>query len=185
MKIYTKKGDRGNTKLLGGTAVSKAHIKVDAYGEVDELNAHLAHLKDELRCIYFNEIYTIMLHRINVQLFDLGSLLAVDNKKYRGKLSKITEDDIEVLEDGIDDMEEGLDSLKNFILPGGHPLVSLCHICRTVCRRAERKVVLLSEQEDLDSIYIKYLNRLSDYLFTLARFIAAELDVEEEKWLSE
>ncbi|GAA5220511.1 cob(I)yrinic acid a,c-diamide adenosyltransferase [Membranihabitans marinus] len=184
MKIYTKKGDRGNTKLLGGTPVSKAHIKVDAYGEVDELNAHLAHLKDELRSIYFNEIYTTMLHRINVQLFDLGSLLAVDNSKYKGKLNQIKDDDIEELEEGIDDMEEGLDSLKNFILPGGHPLISLCHICRTVCRRAERKVVLLSEQENLNSIYIKYLNRLSDYLFTLARFIAVELDVEEEKWMS-
>lgn len=182
MKVYTKKGDKGLTKLLGGTKISKAHVKVEAYGQVDELNAYIGHLKDQLRSVYFNETYTRLLHEINRELFDLGSLLSVDAKKYKGNLPSLKSSSIKQLEEAIDEMDDELEPLQNFILPGGHPLISMSHICRTVCRRAERSVVLLSQTEPTDELYIQYLNRLSDFLFILARYIAYELDVEEEHW---
>ncbi|WP_236975688.1 cob(I)yrinic acid a,c-diamide adenosyltransferase [Membranihabitans maritimus] len=185
MKIYTKRGDTGRTKLLGGTSVSKSNIKVDAYGNVDELNAFIGHLKDQLKAEYFEEKYTAHLHAINIELFNLGSILAADANKYKGSLPELKEISIELLEELIDEMDRELEPLKNFILPGGHPVISMCHICRTVCRRAERKVVELGEVESINPLYIQYLNRMSDFLFTLSRYIAYKWDIPEEKWTGE
>lgn len=182
MKIYTKTGDEGKTSLLGGSRVSKSHIRVEAYGTVDELNAFIAHLKDKLRIERFDESVTETLHRVNKELFDIGSLLALEHDKYKGKMASFDPESIAKLESQIDRMDEVLPSLRAFILPGGHPLVSLSHVCRTVCRRAERVMVLLHEKYPIEPQYIVYINRLSDYLFTLARYIAHGYNVEEDKW---
>ncbi len=182
MKIYTKSGDEGLTSLLGGTRVSKSHIRVEAYGTVDELNAHLAHLKDQLTFERFDENIITLLHDINKWLFDIGSLLALEHDNYKGKIAAFNPQSITQLELQIDQMTEVLPPLRAFILPGGHPQVSFCHICRTVCRRAERKIVALHEQSRIDTTYIIFMNRLSDYLFTLARYIAWTYNVEEDKW---
>ena len=182
MKIYTKTGDAGKTSLLGGTRVSKSHIRVEAYGTVDELNAHLAHLKDKLNIEGFEEPIAEKLHKINILLFDIGSLLALENDKYKGKIATFDPDSSIFLEEQIDQMEKVLPPLRAFILPGGHPLVSFCHICRTVCRRAERSMVALHEQYPIDVAHIVFMNRLSACLFTLARYIAWRYNIEEDKW---
>lgn len=182
MKIYTKTGDKGQTSLLGGTRVSKADIRVEAYGTVDELNAFIANLKDLLNIDRMDEQVVSCLHKINKELFDIGSLLALESEEYKGKMAQFDPESIVVLEQQIDWMDDKLEKLRDFILPGGHPLVSSCHICRTVCRRAERRVVALAEEVAVNEDYITYLNRLSDYLFTLARYIALEYDVEEDRW---
>jgi len=180
MKIYTKTGDKGLTSLLGGSRVSKSNIRIDAYGTIDELNAHLGLLKDYDIASGLKEI----IFRIQHDLFDIGGYLAceVDPRKYN--LHLIEESDIHRLEIEIDQMEKELELLKNFILPGGHLAVSQCHIARCVCRRAERKVTYLSEQQKIPDIIVRYLNRLSDYLFVLSRKIAKDFGVEEEIWTS-
>lgn len=182
MKIYTKTGDEGKTSLLGGSRVSKSHIRVEAYGTVDELNSFVAHLKDKLKIERFDETVTETLHRVNKDLFDIGSLLALEHDKYKGKMASFDPESIAMLETQIDRMDEVLPKLRAFILPGGHPLVSMCHICRTVCRRAERVMVLLHEKYPIEPQYIVYINRLSDFLFTLARYIARACNVDEDKW---
>lgn len=182
MKIYTRQGDQGQTSLLDGSRVSKSHIRVEAYGTIDELNAHVAHLKDVLNIDDMDESVIECLHRVSRDLFDIGSLLAVDNEDYHGKLAKFDPEAILILEKEIDRMDEALEPLRDFILPGGHPLISQCHICRTVCRRAERRVVTLAEKAFVEDDHLVFLNRLSDYLFTLARYIAFEYGVEEDKW---
>jgi len=184
MKIYTKTGDKGHTSLLGGSRVSKSHIRVEAYGTIDELNTFIAHLKDKLNIDGIDETVVECLHRINKDLFDIGSLLAVETDSYKGKMAQFDPESIQMLEHQIDEMNASLEKLKDFILPGGHPLISFCHICRTVCRRAERRTVDLAEKVGVEEDHIVYLNRLSDYLFTLARYIAHEYDVEEDKWHS-
>ncbi|MEX2594433.1 MAG: cob(I)yrinic acid a,c-diamide adenosyltransferase [Anditalea sp.] len=178
MKIYTKTGDAGTTALLGGIRVSKAHLRIDAYGTVDELNAYIGLLRDQetnhKRAFFLKEIQEI--------LFTLGASLAASPGKDKVKKPTIHSGDVVALEKEIDAMEDNLAPLTKFILPGGHQVVSFCHLARTVCRRSERCVITLHEQEQVEEIIIKYLNRLSDYLFVLGRLVAKELDVEEVTW---
>lgn len=180
MKIYTKTGDKGTTSLFGGTRVPKHHLKVETYGTVDELNAQLGLLKDVIE----NEKHQDFLLAIQHQLFVIGSLLATEaDKKDKLKIQSIQIQDIERIEKEIDGLNESLPAMTHFILPGGHPTVSYCHIARCVCRRAERMVTQLNESEVVDEIIIQFLNRLSDYLFVLSRKLAQELQVEEIKWM--
>jgi cob(I)alamin adenosyltransferase len=176
LKIYTKTGDEGLTSLVYGKRVSKADLKIEAYGTIDELNANLGLLIDQP----VNEKRGDFLSNIQNILFSIGSNLASEKKE--NTLPKISEIDIKDLEKAIDEMTSQLPELKHFILPAGHESISICHIVRTVSRRAERTVVRLNEIEELDVLIIVYLNRLSDYLFTLARKICQELGVEEVKW---
>jgi cob(I)alamin adenosyltransferase len=178
-KIYTKTGDLGETGLFGGRRLSKSHLRIEAYGTVDELNSHLGLIRD----LQEQEAVREFLHRIQSQLFSIGSILASDPEKEL-PVPELTEADIEAIEREMDRMDEALPALKNFILPGGHPAVSYCHIARCVCRRAERLVVALAGSERVPAIVIKYLNRLSDYLFILARWTAKELGVDEVIWRS-
>lgn len=179
MKVYTKTGDKGTTALFGGTRVSKAHDRINAYGTVDELNSHIGLLRDQ-PC---NEERHDVLVEIQDRLFTLGSILATEPGNTKVKLPQLEEKDITFLEEEIDNMEQALEPMKNFILPGGHQSVSFCHIARCVCRRAERLVILLSEQAEVDTLIIKYLNRLSDYLFVLSRKMTAELKAPETPWI--
>lgn len=178
MKIYTKTGDKGKTSLLGGARVSKAHERIEAYGTVDELNAHMGLLRDQ----EVNAKRSVFVKNIQDVLFALGSNLAADPAKEKTIAPVLKEEDITVLEQEIDRMNESLPEMRNFILPGGHPSVSFCHIARCVCRRAERLVIGLSEKEAVPEMVIKYLNRLSDYLFVLSRKMARELQAEEVLW---
>ncbi len=178
MKIYTKKGDDGKTSLIGGTRVSKSSIRIDAYGTVDELNSYIGWVRD----LCHRDEQKATLIEIQDRLFTVGSLLAADPLKSRMELPAIKEEDISYLETIIDNMNSELPEMKSFILPGGHPAVSCCHVARCVCRRAERAVVLLSENDTVDSIIIKYLNRLSDFLFVLARILAVDFNAPETPW---
>lgn len=178
MKIYTKTGDGGDTSLLGGKRVPKSHIRIDAYGTVDELNAFLGLLKDQ----EVNSARHALLKQIQDRLFTVGATLATGSGVVRVKKPDILDEDILMLEREIDTMDESLPALKNFILPGGHASVSVAHLARTVCRRAERCVVLLHEGEHIEDKIIQYLNRLSDFLFVLGRKMAQELNIEETTW---
>lgn len=179
-KIYTKTGDKGNTSLIGGTKVPKSHIRIESYGTIDELNSHLGFLIDQIELTHLKEF----LKDIQDRLFTIGSSLACDpDKEPLMKLPDLKEEDIGILEKSIDEMNEELPVMKNFILPGGHPVISTAHIVRCVCRRAERICVNMQEQEMfIDPLVIKYLNRLSDYLFVLARYIGFILQVPEIAW---
>lgn len=178
MKIYTKTGDSGTTALLGGKRVSKGNLRIEAYGTVDELNSYIGLLRDQ----EINGTRAAILKEIQEVLFIIGASLATSPGKDKVKKPDLREDDIEALELEIDRMEEQLDPLTKFILPGGHQVVSFCHLARTVCRRAERCVVTLYEEEEVKESIIRYLNRLSDYLFVLGRLIAKELNVKEVTW---
>jgi cob(I)alamin adenosyltransferase len=178
MKIYTKTGDTGTTGLLGGKRVSKADLRIDAYGTVDELNAHIGLLKDQ----EINRKRTVFLKSVQDLLFVIGASLATSPGKDKVKKPDIYNEDVAVLEREIDQMESQLQPLTRFILPGGHQVVSFCHLARTVCRRAERCVIGLHEQEKIEEVIIQYLNRLSDYLFVLGRLVAKELNVDEVAW---
>lgn len=178
MKIYTKTGDQGTTALFGGKRVSKANLRIDAYGTVDELNAHVGLLRDQPVNLKRKEILT----EIQDRLFTIGSLLATEPGNTKVKVPALNEGDVEFLEKQIDAMDSMLPPMKSFVLPGGHPSVSFGHIARTVCRRCERLVIALNEQEKVDTLVIKYLNRLSDYLFELCRMMAQELNAEETPW---
>ncbi len=178
-KIYTKKGDKGQTSLFGGKKLSKHHLRIESYGTVDELNAYIGLVRDNVQ----EENLRTSLKNIQDTLFTLGGILACTPGKKPDALV-LEESDITLLEEGIDQMEEGLPDLKNFILTGGHTLVSYCHLARVVCRRAERRVVGLAQEEDVEDIIITYLNRLSDYLFVLARKIGKDLGVDEVEWKS-
>lgn len=182
MKIYTRTGDRGQTSLFGGTRVAKHHIRIEVFGTIDELNAHLG----LLRSMDILPLYQEMLVQIQQDLFRIGSELALEpekailkNGKERLRISKIRARQVETLEQWIDQMTLELPPLKNFIIPGGHPAVAECHIARTVCRRAERKATLLYEQTPFNDSLLQYLNRLSDLLFTLARIVSRTHQVEE------
>jgi cob(I)alamin adenosyltransferase len=188
MKIYTKTGDKGTTSLFGGTRVPKHHIRINSYGTVDELNSWLGLLRDQ----EMNENSRKMLISTQDKLFTVGAILATDPEKARLKSGKerlniprITYSDVEQLENEIDNMNESLPPMTHFILPGGHTTVSYCHIARTICRRAERMVTLLHENEPVDYIILTYLNRLSDYLFILARKLSFDLKADEIKWIPE
>lgn len=179
-KIYTKTGDLGQTSLIGGTKVAKSHIRIESYGTIDELNSYIGLVSDQIE---FTEI-NVTLKEIQDRLFTIGSSLATDPEKdSKMKLPDLKEEDILYLEQQIDRMNEALPVMKNFILPGGHVAVSTSHIARCICRRAERLCVNLKEHEEfIDPVVIKYLNRLSDYLFVLARYIGHLLQVEEIPW---
>lgn len=178
-KIYTKTGDKGETSLIGGTRVPKYHQRVEAYGTLDELNSYIGLIRD---LINQPELSTELLS-IETNLFIIESELATDpNVLILKTLPKITEEQIKVLEDAIDRINAILRPLQNFILPGGHPVSSHCHIARCICRRAERIIIQLATVEEVDSLALKYINRLSDYLFMLARLILHQNGISEIKW---
>lgn len=180
-KIYTKTGDKGTTGLYGGARIPKYHIRIESYGTVDELNAHLGLLRDQLTDTDDQQ----MIETIQNRLFTIGSNLASDPAK-KMTTPDLTEDDISLLEKGIDNIDAVVPPLKNFILPGGHVAVSQTHVCRCVCRRAERLVVALTETEPdtVPAILVIYLNRLSDYLFMLGRKVSFDLGVPETAWIA-
>ncbi len=180
MKIYTKKGDTGTTQLIGGTRVPKHHIRIEAYGTVDELNSNIGMLADLMNEL---KLEKDLLRIIQDRLFTLGSLLAADPEKNNMKLPTIKLADVELLENAIDAMDSQLPAMTHFILPGGNIAVSQAHITRCVCRRAERMITHLNEIAEVDGLIIQYLNRLSDYLFTLSRFISKQFNAEEIKWI--
>jgi cob(I)alamin adenosyltransferase len=179
-KIYTKTGDKGTTSLIGGTKVPKSHSRIEAYGSVDELNSYIGLCRDLITDKHLKDI----LREIQDRLFTIGSSLACDPiREPKLRLPDLKEEDIILLENEIDAMNEKLPPMKSFILPGGHVTVSQIHIARCVCRRAERCTVRLEfEKSESENIIIKYLNRLSDYLFILARFVANHLKAEEIPW---
>lgn len=186
MKVYTKTGDTGTTALFGGTRVPKHHIRIESYGTVDELNSHIGLIRDQ----DVNPIYKNVLVEVQDRLFTVGAILATPPEKETLKSGEkrlqnlgIIETDIEFLENQIDTMEESLPPMTHFVLPGGHTTVSYCHIARCVCRRAERLAVHLNDIEPTNEMVIKYLNRLSDYLFVLARKLSHDLNAEEVKWI--
>jgi cob(I)alamin adenosyltransferase len=180
LKIYTKTGDEGKTSLIGGTKVPKSHLRIEAYGTVDELNSHIGLVSD----LITDDPSKIILKEIQDRLFTIGSSLACDpDKEPLTKMPDLKEADVVLLESEIDGMNEVLTPMKYFILPGGHVTVSSIHIARCVCRRAERLCVNMREHEVfVDPLVIKYLNRLSDYLFVLARYIGHLLKIEEVAW---
>lgn len=178
MKIYTKKGDDGTTSLLGGARLPKNHLRIESYGTVDELNSYIGLLRDQAINIHHKDI----LIEIQDRLFTIGSHLAMEPGKSNIKLPEISESDVSLLEKEIDNMDEKLPPMKSFVLPGGHTTVSYSHICRCICRKAERNCVALSQNSEVNPILIKYLNRLSDYLFTLGRMLTMELNVTETPW---
>jgi len=185
MKIYTKTGDQGKTSLYGGTRVKKSNLRIDAYGTVDELNSYIGLVKDQLED---KEVIKDLL-RIQNKLFALGAMLAtpLDKEKLKDgsdrlKIEKIEATEIQYLESKMDMMNESLDPMTHFILPGGHTIVSFCHISRCVCRRAERISVELADSEEINPYIIIYLNRLSDYLFVLARKLTKDYKVKEIPW---
>ena len=178
MKIYTKKGDKGTTQLIGGKRVSKNNSRIEAYGTIDELNSYIGLVRDQ----EIDEQSFDMLVEIQDRLFTVGALLANDGASNKMKLPLIDEKDIHLLEKEIDKMNKDLSEMKSFILPGGHTTVSYCHIARCICRRAERLVVDLPETILQFDLILKYLNRLSDYLFVLSRFLTKKLNAKEIPW---
>jgi cob(I)alamin adenosyltransferase len=182
MKIYTKTGDRGETGLIGGRRISKHDLRIACYGTVDELNSWIGLVGSKLPVSVRRQN---ALSRIQDRLFVIGSLLANDPKGSRMKLPELNEEDVAFLEREIDVMTVKLPELKSFILPGGSPLASECHVARCVCRRAEREVVALSKKETVDARVIVYLNRLSDYLFVLARAVNKAKKINDIVWKPE
>ncbi|ALW85464.1 cob(I)yrinic acid a c-diamide adenosyltransferase [Hymenobacter sedentarius] len=178
MKIYTKTGDQGLTSLIGGTRVPKSSLRIECYGTVDELNSHIGLVRDQ----DVNAARRPLLKEIQDRLFTMGSALAADPEKSKMKLPDLHPADVTLLEDEMDRMNAELPELRAFILPGGHPAVSQAHVARCVCRRAERMVIHLSEDSFVADLVVVYLNRLSDYLFVLSRYMAHELGVEEVTW---
>lgn len=179
-KIYTKTGDLGKTSLIGGTKVSKSHLRIESYGTVDELNSYIGLINDMIEDNASNEI----LREIQDRLFTIGSSLACDPEKETGmKIPDLKEEDVKLLENEIDRMNEALPEMKSFILPGGHVAISTIHVGRCVCRRAERICVHLQQEgQEVSPLVIIYLNRLSDYLFMLARYLGQLLGVPEIPW---
>ncbi|AMM50179.1 cob(I)yrinic acid a c-diamide adenosyltransferase [Rufibacter sp. DG15C] len=179
MKIYTKTGDKGETSLIGGTRVKKSHVRIEAYGTVDELNAFIGVVRDQ----EVNQKRQALFSEIQDRLFTIGSTLATDpGKDTKIQTPDLQEEDIQFLEKEMDALDQNLPPLRNFILPGGHVAVSFCHVARTVCRRAERLSIALQEDSPVDDLIIKYLNRLSDFLFVLSRAISQELGAQEITW---
>ncbi|HVS94062.1 MAG TPA: cob(I)yrinic acid a,c-diamide adenosyltransferase [Mucilaginibacter sp.] len=179
MKIYTKTGDKGHTSLIGGARVPKHHLRIESYGTVDELNSYIGLVRDQDIANHDKEI----LKQVQDRLFTIGSSLASDPEKSKMVIPDLHQADIGLLEKEIDAMDEVLPQLRHFILPGGNNAVSFCHIARCVCRRAERLTVHLAEESAVDEKVIIYLNRLSDYLFTLARKIGHDHKIPENQWI--
>ena len=178
MKIYTKTGDEGMTSLFGGKRLSKAALRIDTYGTIDELNSWVGVLRDQDVNLKRKEI----LLAVQDRLFTIGSMLATEPGNTKVRVPSLWDDDVLFLEQQIDAMEVVLPPMRSFVLPGGHPAVSFTHVARTVCRRGERLVIALHQSEPVEPLIIKYLNRLSDYLFVLARLAARELNAEESPW---
>jgi len=179
MKIYTKTGDKGFTSLIGGTRVPKHHLRIESYGTVDELNSWIGLIRDQDITTHDKDF----LKQIQDRLFTIGSSLAADPEKSKMVIPDLHLTDIELLEKEMDKMNEQLPELKHFILPGGSDSISYCHIARCVCRRAERLAVHLAEESTVDEKVIIYLNRLSDYLFTLARKLGNDKQIPENQWI--
>lgn len=179
MKIYTKTGDKGTTSLIGGTRVPKSDVRIDAYGTIDELNAHLGVVRDSIN----DARGRVELLQIQHVLFNIGSHLACEKESAKARLPILENTEIVFLENSIDQMNESLQPMTHFILPGGHLAVSYCHVARTICRRSERNIVALYQHSTPDDFIIAYINRLADYLFVLARYIAYQNDVAEIKWI--
>ncbi|QCR23341.1 cob(I)yrinic acid a,c-diamide adenosyltransferase [Pontibacter sp. SGAir0037] len=179
MKIYTKTGDKGTTALIGGTRVTKSHLRIETYGTVDELNSYIGLVRDQ----EVNKKRADLLKEIQDRLFTVGATLATDPEKATKMTTPdLYEEDVVLLEKEIDLITEQVPPLKAFVLPGGHQSVSFCHVARCVCRRAERLVIRLQEESYVDELVVKYLNRLSDYLFALCRIMTQELQAEEITW---
>lgn len=178
MKVYTKTGDKGQTSLIGGTRVPKHHIRIEAYGTVDELNSYIGLIRDQP----IDETTKKMLIEIQDRLFTIGASLASDPDKSKMKIPDLIQEDVTLLETEMDRMNETLPEMRSFVLPGGHTTVSFCHISRCVCRRAERLTIHLSEHSFVAELVIMYLNRLSDYLFVLSRKLSQDLKAEEIPW---
>ena len=179
MKIYTKTGDKGETSLIGGTRVPKFHLRIECYGTVDELNSYIG----LIQCQDIDPHAQQILKEVQDRLFTIGSSLAADPEKSRMKIPDLKPEDITLLETEMDAMNEVLPELKHFVLPGGNTVVSYCHIARCICRRAERLTVHLAAESFVDNQVTVYLNRLSDYLFVLARKLAFDLKSDENIWL--
>jgi cob(I)alamin adenosyltransferase len=178
MKIYTKTGDEGLTSLIGGTRVPKYDLRIESYGTVDELNSYIGMIRDH----DIDNSQKDILKEIQDRLFTIGAALASDPEKSKMKIPDLHLSDITFLENQIDEMNLILPELKHFILPGGSPVVSFCHVSRCVCRRAERIIVHLKSESFVDEKVIVYLNRLSDYLFVLARKLCFDRNVPENQW---
>ncbi|HSC39929.1 MAG TPA: cob(I)yrinic acid a,c-diamide adenosyltransferase [Chitinophagaceae bacterium] len=180
LKIYTKTGDKGNTSLIGGTKVSKSHLRIEAYGTVDELNSYIGLCRDLLE----DAQSRLLLQEVQDRLFTIGSSLACDPvKEPKMRIPDLKESDVTLLESEMDRMDGVLPAMKHFVLPGGHATLSQLHIARCVCRRAERCCVRLElDSLEVDPIVLKYLNRLSDYLFVLSRYTGRLLGAEEIPW---
>ena len=179
MKIYTKTGDKGLTSLIGGTRVPKHHVRIEAYGTVDELNSYVGLVRSQNIDATQKEV----LKEVQDRLFTLGALLASDPVKSKMKVPDLHQEDIALLEKNIDMMNEEIPALKHFVLPGGNTVVSYCHLARCVCRRAERLATHLNEESPVEPLIIQYLNRLSDYLFVLGRKITHDDGAEEFIWV--
>lgn len=178
-KIYTRTGDKGTTALVGGQRVPKHHIRLEAYGTIDELNSHIGLLLSQ----DIREDMHSFLSKVQYKLFDIGAYLATevaDLEKY--KIVPCREVDVEEIEHYIDKLNETLPKLRHFIMPGGHQSIAICHIARTVCRRAERCITLLATETEVDYLVTKYVNRLSDCLFVICRSLAQDLSIDENKW---
>ncbi len=178
MKIYSKKGDKGKTSLIGGKIVDKHNLSVDAYGTVDELNSFIGLLKDYVEDKKINEV----LHNIQLKLFSIGSILASAGDNNFSEKVSLEKKDIEDIESNIDNMNNQLPDLKNFIIPGGHKISSYCHVCRSICRRAERKISELNNNYQINPYILSYVNRLSDFFFVLSRHIKNSDNIEETYW---
>lgn len=182
MKIYTKTGDQGMTSLVGGKRVAKNSIRLESYGTVDELNSYLG----MIRSFPMDRVIVDELVEIQSRLFDVGGNLATDpDDPHVAVRVGIKEKDVEMLEKAIDRMDAEVPPMKYFILPGGNGVVAFCHIARTVCRRTERRILDLANEAEVDTVLIKYINRLSDYLFILSRKLATDTGLEEMKWVAE
>jgi len=179
MKIYTKTGDKGQTSLIGGTRVPKYHLRIEVYGTVDELNSYIG----LIMCQGIDNYDQQLLKEIQDRLFTIGASLAADPDKSKMKIPDLHDADIALLEKEMDLMNDNLPDLKHFVLPGGNTVVSYCHIARCVCRRAERLAVALAENSFVDERITIYLNRLSDYLFVLARKLTVYFNAEENIWI--
>jgi cob(I)alamin adenosyltransferase len=178
MKIYTRKGDQGKTGLIGGTRVSKGNQRIECYGIIDELNSWIGVVRDGL----IDSEYQRQLIEVQDRLFTIGSSLACDPDKSSMKIPDLRDEDIVLLEKWMDQMDEKLEPMRSFILPGGNQTASFCHVARCVCRNAERNAVVLNETEFVAELVLKYLNRLSDYLFVLARKIAHDNGAADHPW---
>lgn len=178
IKIYTKTGDGGETSLIGGQRIPKFDDRIEAYGTVDELKSYIGLLRD----LHIDPHSRDILLEIQDRLFTAESLLAAEDPHQYDYLPHLNEGDIALLENEIDEMNKTLPILRSFILPGGHPVVSHCHIARCICRRAERMVTKLAHDKPVDPLTIKYLNRLSDYLFVLSRKLSKDFNVVETPW---